>query len=144
MTDRIPSDHGAVTSHRTELGTVGRTRRPRIPLPAALECDVGDVIRLSLAGQDCRVQVTADLHGEPDVRGAYPNPRLARADGREEDELAGWLDDRGVTAGETLVLDVVTSGYGYGIREPGERVVYRAVDPPERGLADIARRVERE
>lgn len=139
MTERLPSDHDAVTSHRTHLETVGRTSRPRLPLPTALDVGAGDVIRLSLAGDDAHAQVTETLGGDPAVTGAYPNARIARAPAEDEDRFADWLDDRGLEAGDPLLVDVVTEGYAYGLRPPGERVVYTAREPPSDSLADIAR-----
>jgi hypothetical protein len=45
----------------------------------------------------------------------------------------------GVSAGDPLLVDVATPGFAYGLCRPGERVVYRAADPPRSSLADIAR-----
>jgi len=36
----------------------------------------------------------------------------------------------------------VTPGFQYGLRRPGERVVYTALDPPASSLSDIARDVD--
>lgn len=137
MTDRLPSDHDAVTGHRVHLETVGRTGRPRVPLPPAVEAADGDTVRLSLEGEGFHARVTADLEGALGIEGAYANARLART-GKGENALRAWLDSAGIEPGAALVFDVVTPGYGYGLRRPGERVTYRAVDPPSGSLADIA------
>jgi len=139
VSDRVPSDHGTVDSHRVRLATVGRTGRPRIPIPDGLDCAVGDVIRLSLEGDRGHAEVTSDLSGEPEIRGVYANARLARSDGEGENALAAWVEEYGLLADDPFLIDVLTPGYAYGLRRPGERVVYRAVDPPDAGLADIAR-----
>ena len=137
MTERVPSDHATVDSHRVNLETVGRTGRPRILLPDALDHDAGDVLRVSLEGTEAHAQVTADLRGDPGVEGAYPDAQLARA-GEGENRLVAWLDRHGLGEGDPLLFDVVTAGYQYGLRQPGERVVYDAVEAPDDGLTDIA------
>lgn len=139
MTDRIPSDHETVDSHRIRLSTVGRTGRPQIPLPADLDCAVDDVLWLSLEGEQGHAEVTGDLSGEPTIRGVYANARLARADGEGENELAAWVEAHDLSADDPLFVDVLTPSHAYGLRRPGERVVYHAVDPPDAGLAEIAR-----
>jgi hypothetical protein len=137
VTDRIPSDHATVDSHRVRVETVGHTGRPRIPLPDTIDHGAETVLRLSLEGVDAHAQVTADLRGEPGIEGAYPDAHLART-GDGENRLAVWVDRHGLDAGDPLLLDVVTAGYQYGLRRPGERLVYDAVAAPDDGLSDIA------
>jgi len=138
VSDRLPSDHDAVTSYRTRRERVGRTSRVRVPLPAALDVAEGDVIRLSLAGTTYHAQVQSSLDGDLDVRGAFDNARRARA--REGDNhLQSWVDDAGLGPGDAVVLDVVTSGFKFGLRRPGQRVIYEATDAPSSSLSDIAR-----
>ncbi len=139
MTDRVPSDHDAVQSHRTTVAQVGRTGRPRIPLPDGVDAAVGDVLQVSLEGETYHAQVGEALDGDRDLRGAFPNARLARAEGEGENALRAWLEEAGVAVGDPLLVDVVTPGYKYGLRRPGERVIYTATDPPASSLADIAR-----
>lgn len=142
MTQRVPSDAGAVDTHRTHVATVGRTGRPRVPLPDAVDAAAGETVRLALAGETYHAEVTATLEGEPDVRGAFDNARLARADGEGENRLPAWLDRAGLEPGDAVLVDAVTSGFMYGLRRPGERVVYDAADPPDSTLADIARDID--
>lgn len=137
MTDRLPSDHPVVDSHRIELDAVGSTGRPQLVLPPGLSCDPGDIVRLSLAGTRTHAEVVSTLRGETAVRRACRTRRLART-GEGTDLLGGWLDDGGHGPGSTLLLDVLTEGYAYGLREPGERVLYEPVEPPDSSLADIA------
>ena len=139
MTDRVPSDHDAVTSHRTRREQVGRTGRPRIPLPDGLDVAVGDAVRLSLDGSEYHAQVTASLDGGRDVRGAFDNARLARTDGAGANRLRAWADEAGLVVGDPLVLDIVTPGFKFGLRQPGTRVVYEATEAPSSSLSDIAR-----
>jgi hypothetical protein len=137
VTERVPSDHAALDSHRVNLETVGRTGRPRIPLPDALNHTAEDILRLSLEGREAHAQVTADLRGESGIESAYPDAQLARA-GEGENRLTAWVGRHGLTAGDPLLVDVVTPGYQYGLRRPGERVVYDAVEAPDDDLSDIA------
>ncbi len=141
MTDRLPSDHDAVTSYRTRRKRVGRTTRVRIPLPAGIDVDEGDVIRLSLEGTTYQAQVQSSLDGDLDVRGAFDNARLARS-GEGENHLQSWVDSVGLDAGDAVVLDVVTPGFKFGLRRPGERVVYEATEEPSSTLSDIARDID--
>jgi hypothetical protein len=141
VSDRLPSDHEAVTSYRVHVEQLGRTGRPRVPLPEGLDAAPGDVVRLSLEGDAHHAAIREDVSGEADIRGAYANARLARAgeEGDGENAFRAWVTDAGLSVGDVLLLDVVTPGYAYGLRRPGERVIYDAVDPPDGGLADIAR-----
>ncbi|MEF8785922.1 MAG: hypothetical protein V5A45_08315 [Haloarculaceae archaeon] len=139
MSDRVPSDHETVTTHRTHRKQVGRTGRPRLPLPDALDVTAGDIIRLSFGGDTHHAQVVDSFDGGLEVRGAFVNARLARTEGDGENLLQAWVDDVGLSVGDPVELDVVTAGYQFGLRRPGERVVYRALDPPSSSLADIAR-----
>ena len=137
MTERVPSDHATVDSHRVNLATVGRTGRPRVPLPDALDHDAEEILRISLEGTGAHTRVTADLRGEPGIEEAYPDAQLART-GNGENRFVAWVNRHGLAAGDPLLFDVVTPGYGYGLRRPGERIVYDAVEAPDDGLSDIA------
>ncbi len=140
MTERIPSDHATVDSHRVHVETVGRTSRPRIPLPDSLDHGDGEVLYLSLEGVEAHAQVTTTLRDEPGLEGAYPDAQLART-GDGENRLVEWVDRHGLGAGDPLLFDVVTAGYQYGLRRPGERVVYDAVQAPDDDLSDIAEKL---
>jgi len=142
VTERVPADHDAVTTHRTHVERVGRTSRPRVPLPEGLAVAVGDVVRVSLGGETYHAQVRESLDGSRDLRGAFANARLARADGEGEDHLAPWLESIGLGAGDPVLVDAVTPGFMYGLRPPGQRVVYDARNPPSSSLADIARDID--
>jgi hypothetical protein len=140
VTERVPSDHATVDSHRIHLETVGRTGRPRVPLPDAIDHTTEEVLRLSLEGVDAHAQVAANLRGEPGLEGAYPDAQLART-GNGENRLVEWVDRHGLGAGDPLLFDIVTAGYQYGLRRPGERVVYDAVQAPDDDLSDIAEKL---
>jgi hypothetical protein len=141
MADAIPSDHSAVDSFRVDLTTVGSTSRPQVLLPEELDCERDEFVRLVLGDRQTHTQVVSTLDGDRAIQGAYANKRLARtADG--ENLLATWLDDVGVEPRATLVLDVLTEGYAYGLRLPGERVVYEPLEKPNSSLSDIAESLE--
>ena len=141
MADAIPSDHSAVDSFRVDLTTVGSTSRPQVLVPEELDCERDEFVRLVLGDRQTHTQVVSTLDGDRAIQGAYANKRLARtADG--ENLLATWLDDVGVEPRATLVLDVLTEGYAYGLRLPGERVVYEPLEKPNSSLSDIAESLE--
>ncbi len=138
MTDRIPSDHQTIESHRVHLSTVGRTRRYQLSLPDGLDCAIGDVAVLSLEGETVYAEVTAGLDGEATVQSAA-RTRGAAGTQDSENELHSWLDSHEIEKGDALVLDVLRTGYAYGLRRPGERVVYSPPDAPDSSLASIAK-----
>ncbi len=74
----------------------------------------------------------------PEINGAYDNARLAR-ERTGEDRLEEWRRSTEIDYGRSVLVDVVESGFLYGVREPGERVVYEAVESPDDSLAAIAR-----
>lgn len=138
MPDRISSDHDTVRSHRVHLGQVGRTDRPQIELPERLEWPEGDVLWFSLAGTTGYAQVDTTLTGDPVVRGVFVDRNLART-GSGENRLRDWVSESGLATGDALLLDVLRTGYAYGLRAPGDRVFYEPPEPPASSLADIAR-----
>ena len=146
MTERIPSDHDTVASHRVTLATVGRTDRPEVTLPEPVEDDVeeGEVLRLFVDGDEGHALVERDLSGALVLRGAFPNARLAKAESppASEDLVTAWRDVCGLEAGAAVLLDEITPGYAYGLRAPGERVLYPDREPPDDDLAAIAEDIE--
>ena len=141
MTDALPSDHPSMVSHRVTLQAVGSTNRPQLVLPDQVACDPGEYIRLTVDGTRAHATVTETLRGERAVPGAYENRRVART-GEGTDILGEWLREHGYGPGRTVVLDVLTEDYAYGVRKPGARVVYHPVDKPNSSLADIARSLD--
>lgn len=138
----LPSDHDAVATHRARVARIGGTRRPCLRLPDGVAVEDGDLVRLTIEGTDYHARVVADREGRL-LRGAYDNRRLARTggdDGRADNRLVAWLDAAGRDPGTSVALDELDPGTHYGLREPGVRVVYEAVDPPDPSLASIAER----
>lgn len=141
MADRLPSDHDAVQTHRGPVSQVGRTGRPEVAIPDALPLEDGDVIHLVLDGEQYHGQVETTLEGDTVIRRAADNARLVR-EGEGEDRLSEWFDAIDVAFGDSVHFDVVTEGHKYGLRSPGNRVVYSATDRPDSSLTDIARNLD--
>ncbi len=148
---RVPSDDEQLASVRVTLARSGGTRRLCVRLPErdelerrlesgdldALDVAAGDVVRVTFGREEHHAAITADSRGRL-IRGAFDNRRLARSSGEGTNRLAEWLgaDDR--EEGDTLVLDVLVPGEAYGLRVPGERVVYDVRRGPRSSLSDIA------
>ncbi|MFB6251633.1 MAG: hypothetical protein ABEI27_08110 [Halobellus sp.] len=137
MAERVPSDHTAVTNLRATLARSGGIRRPclRLPDDAAVEAD--DVIRLLLDGTTTHARVESDSRGML-LRGAYDNERLARDPPDGENQLVGWCRTHDRSPDDTVVLDELDPGFCYGLREPGNRLVYNVPRRPDESLQDIA------
>ena len=137
MSDRVASDAAAVTSLRAHLARSGGTRLPclRVPDEAALEA--GDEIRLVFDGESRHARIEADTRGRL-IRGAYDNRRLAREPGEGENRLVEWCREHGREADDAVEFDEVDPGYLYGVRVPGERVVYEVTGRPDESLQGIA------
>jgi hypothetical protein len=137
MSERVPSDHDAVDTHRVPVEAVGRTGRPRVVLPDEIDLQDGDIVTLALDGDAYEARVETSLDGDRTVTHVADNRRLARErDG--ENRLTEWVAEADVSVGGSAHLDVVTEGHQYGLRTPGKRVVYTATDAPDSSLSDIA------
>ncbi|SFR98368.1 hypothetical protein SAMN05216559_2020 [Halomicrobium zhouii] len=141
MADRLPSDHDAVETHRATVSQVGRMGRPQVAVPDSVAVDEGEVFRVVLDGEEYHGRVETTLDGDRVIRRAADNARLVR-EGEGENRLAEWFDGVDVAFGDSVHFDVVTGGHKYGLRSPGERVVYTATDGLDSSLADIARNLE--
>lgn len=141
MSERVPSDHDSVDTHRVSVEAVGRTGRPRIVLPDATGLSDGDLVTLALDGDDYEAQVRRSIEGETVVTHVADNRRLAR-EGDGENRLAEWVADGAVSLGGSAHLDIVRAGHQYGLRTPGTRVVYTATDAPDSSLSDIANDID--
>lgn len=136
MSEWIPSDHDAVDSHRVRVEGVGRTDRPAVPIPEAVDLSAGDRCIVSLAGTETYAVVESDFDGQPRITSVAASRSTA---GSHTDRLADWLETAGIETGRSVRLDVITPGYKIGLRAPGATVRYRTRDPPDRSLAEIAR-----
>lgn len=148
---RVPSDADDVPSVRVSVARSGGTRRPCVRLPDddalgdrvesgrcdALGVAAGDLVRVVIGGTERHARVAAGADGRL-LRGAFDDRRRARDPGTGANRLVEWLDAGGLEPGASVVLDVVVPGELYGLRAPGERVVYDATRGPRSSLADIA------
>ncbi|MFC7200014.1 DUF7112 family protein [Halospeciosus flavus] len=143
MADRVT--HETCTTYDATLERAGGTRRPQVVLPAdaADEFPDGEVVRLVLDGSEYRAQVRSDSAGRPVIRGAYDTPDLARDPSGGENRLREWVDEKGLDVGRSVHVDVVESGFKYGLRAPGEESTYAATGKPKDTLADIAKNLDR-
>lgn len=154
--DRIASDNPAIETLRTTVARHGGTRK-RIELPAATDGNadgdagaadseaippIDEVVRLVIDGTTYHARIEGGFaDADPYVAGAYETPDMARA-GDGTDHLGPWLESTGRSAGSTVLLDAIEPGFAYGLREPGERAIYDAVEKPSDSLASIARDLE--
>jgi hypothetical protein len=141
---RVPSDHGSIETFRATVESVGRTDRPKVVLPedAGEALDADEVVRLVVDDRTYHTRVDVDLDGGRELRGAFRSPTLARDPDAGEDHLAAWLAETGIETGNSVLVDVVTEGFQYGLREPGARAVYEVAEKPDDGLASIARDID--
>ena len=137
MSERVPSDHPSVTTLRAHLARSGGTRRPCLRLPDAAAVDAGDVVRLLLDGTVTHARIDADASGRL-IRGAYDNERLVRSPQEAENRLVEWCDVHDRSPDDAVELDELDPGFCYGLRDPGDRVVYDVPGRPDGSLRDIA------
>lgn len=139
MSHRVASDHASVETVRGTIARQGGTRRPRIVLPAETtdRFPIDESVRLVIDGHTRHAYVGLDAEGCPEIQGAYDSPRFAR-EHEGANRLAEWIDDAGLTVGRSVLVDIVVADVQYGLRQPGDRAVYTAVEPPSNDLTDIA------
>lgn len=137
MSERVPSDHPSVTSLHATLARSGGTRRPCLRLPDGVAAEEGDVVRLLLDGVTTYARVVSDSTGLL-VRGSYDNERLAREPREGENRLVEWCDEHDRGPDDAVELDELDPGFCYGLRAPGDRLVYDVPARPNESLQDIA------
>ena len=140
MGERVPSDHPSIRTIRATVARHGASR-PRIDVPAE-EADAipeGEVVRVVLDEVTYYARIDGGFADQsPRITGAYDSPAMARS-GDGENRLREWFDASDRSFGSSVLLDVIEPDFAYGIREPGETVVYEAVEAPKSSLAEIAR-----
>jgi hypothetical protein len=137
VAERVPSDHDSVTNYRAKLARSGGTRRPCLRLPEDVDLAEDDVIRLLLDGTTTHARVATDASGLL-LRGAYDNERLARTPRDGENRLVEWCNDHDLGPDDAVELDALDPGFCYGLRSPGDRLVYDVPARPDQSLRDIA------
>jgi hypothetical protein len=139
--ERVPSDHPSVTTYRTHLERSGGTRRPCLRLPDDTAA-AGETIRVVLDGDEYHAAVTTNTTGLV-VRGAYDNRRMARQH-EGTNRLVEWTQSVGKGPGDAVEVDEVVPDALYGVRVPGSRVVYDAIETPRDSLSAIAKSLDGE
>jgi len=135
--DRIASDNPSVRTLDGTLERQGRLDRPKVVLPADDAVSTDSVVRLYLDGDEHRIR-PSESGDTIEIRGAYDTPDGARDPRNAENRLTEWVKSEGLDFGRTVHLDIVEEGFAYGLRAPGERTVYPAVEKPDDSLSDIA------
>ncbi|ERG96027.1 hypothetical protein [Haloquadratum walsbyi] len=140
MAGRLPSDHDQVQSYRASLTRSGRIRRPSLQLPTEITLTENEIIRLLLDEQQthARVSVASVTADEQVIRGAFENSRVARTPGDGENLLNKWCEKHDLEIGDAVEIDVLDAGFCYGLRSPGDRVVYSVPSRPNESLHNIA------
>ena len=137
MAERVPSDHPSVTALRATVARSGGTRRPCLRFPDDAAVEAGDRIRLVLDGTTTHARVESDASGTL-IRGAYDNERLVRSPGEGENRLVEWCEAHDRDPGDAVEVDELDPGFCYGVRDPGDRVVYDVPSRPDESLRGIA------
>lgn len=139
--DRIPSDHDSIDTVSATLGRhAGRRHRVEIAPDDRDRFPVDEIVRVTIDGTRRHARVESHLTDDRVlITGAYDGPELVRDPSDATDRLAEWIADAGLDEDDPVLVDVVAEGFLYGLRTPGERVFYDDPDPPDEGLASIAR-----
>ncbi|MFB6086310.1 MAG: hypothetical protein ABEJ84_05840 [Halodesulfurarchaeum sp.] len=141
MPDRIAHDHPTVETIAARIERHGGTTRPEVVIEEPLEVEPETLVRLVLSGREYRARVEASDSGSVAFRHAARSPTGARSPGTGKNALTAWIETRELEIGRPLHLDVVDSGFRYGLRAPGEDVTYD-VSRPDHSLAAIARNLD--
>jgi len=141
---RLPSDHDQVQSYRASLIRSGRIRRACLQLPTEITLTEDEVIRLLLDEQQTHARISITAADEQVIRGAFKNSRVAQAPGEGENLLEGWCEKHDLQIGDAVEVDVLDAGFCYGLRSPGDRVVYSVPSRPNASLHSIARNLDQD
>jgi hypothetical protein len=144
MADRVASDHPSVPTLDGTVVSHGPTKRLAVELPGEAAVPSGEVLRLVVDGTVRFARPQSFAAGTLRLSGAFDAPEDARSPGDQPNRLREWLDRTELTTGRTVHVDVIDEGSIYGIRAPGDRVVYDAPSTPADSLASIARSIEDE
>lgn len=145
MADRLPSDHDSITTDRATLVRRGGTSRPAVELPtdSPIEYPEDEVVRVVIDGDERHARITGSASGLR-IPGVYDDPSFARDPGSAPNRLVEWVERSELGLGGSVLVDEIEPGFKYGLRVPGERVVYEATESPDGSLASIAKQVERD
>ncbi|PSQ19233.1 hypothetical protein BRD00_03030 [Halobacteriales archaeon QS_8_69_26] len=143
----LPSDHPSVTTvpARLDADATGRVRvvverDPEFPTGSDGTGVGADVVRVVLDGTDRYARPRRERAGDGVVvPGVYDAPDAARNPGDATDRLGEWVASNDPGAGDPVLVDVLDPGARYGLRVPGQRVVYDDRQAVDDSLASIAR-----
>lgn len=137
MDDRISHDHPTVETVDGTVERFGRTTRPTIRLPNGLAVQAGDLLRVVAGDREYRTVVESRAEGVLAITTLAESPRQARTPGSGPNVLPDWIRERDLDFGRTVHVDVVATGFRYGLRAPGETATY-ATGAPDDDLSSIA------
>lgn len=138
MGDRVRHDSASVETVDCRLSRRGRSGRMAIEVPDGIGMSPGSVVRLVLDETEYKVVPQASLDGTGlEIRGASDTAEGARNPGSSRNRFSDWIESQDLEAGRTVHLDIVTEGFRYGLRAPGETAIYPAGGPTS-SLQDIA------
>lgn len=138
MTDFVT--HEAVENVAGVVERVGGTRRRQV-VATGIDPPTDDIVRLDVDSSTYRAPVSQSSDGDLAFRGAYDSPSQAR-EGTGTNHLADFLASHELEPGRTVHVDIIESGFRYGIRAPGQTATYRETGAPKSSLADIARSLD--
>lgn len=143
MADRVSSDHPSVKTVRATLTETATGVRIDIPDDEREHFPTATVVRVVLDGDERFMSVEQSLTGDGlSITGIYDSPQFAREPREGTDRVGPWADDHSVRVGGSVLIDIVEPEYLYGLRAPGETVVYDAREPPADSLSSIAESIE--
>lgn len=142
MADRISSDHPSVRTVRATCTATPTGSRLELPPDDRDAFPIDEVVRVVIDGDELFARIERALTGdELLIPGVYETPDQAR-NPSGTDRLAAWIDDEGVAAGSSILVDVVEPDFLYGLRTPGTSTYYDAREPPDESLSSIAEDLE--
>ncbi|WP_408957123.1 hypothetical protein [Natrinema sp. 74] len=143
MADRIASDHPSVQTVRSTCTETATGVKLEVPAEDRDAFTTDEVVRVVVEGEELFARVERALTGdELAVPGVYETPDQARDPSGATDRLSEWIDEIGVPAGGSVLIDVVEPEFLYGLRAPGETAFYDAREPPSDSLSEIAKDLE--
>lgn len=138
MSDRVRHDGAAVETVDGRLVRRGGIDRMAVALPEDAFIADGSPVRLVLDETEYKTVPRKSLDGSRvEIRGAYNTADAAQDPGSARNYLVRWIEANGLDPGRTVHLDIVTEGFRYGLRAPGEEAIYPA-GTANTSLQDIA------
>lgn len=140
MPDRLPSDHPTVETIRAHVERHGGGYRLVVPHDTFSTDDA--TVRIVLEDSIRFARIRNGNEQEQWITGIFASSRGATDPGSGTNRLNQWLEEQNRTTGSSVELDIIESGYYYGLREPGTRTVYTGLKRPSASLSSIAQSIE--